>query len=304
MPSAAMRLAAIDVGTNTVRLLVADSSAAGLARIEAVERRRQITRLGQGLDAVGRLAPDAIVRTVDAIGDFAAVARRAGADRIRIAGTSAVRDAADRDAFMALVVERTGVELELLSGVEEGRISYLGATAGLEAGEYVVCDIGGGSTELSVAGDSVSLDIGSVRLRERCLHGDPPTSAEIEDARAVVNDALGRVGDALRGSFVGVAGTITTLTAIVLRLTVYERDLVHGAEVSREDVTRWSERLLSMSAQDIVALGPVEPGRADLIGGGSLILASVMDRWSFDHVLVSERDILDGLVLDLVEKLA
>jgi exopolyphosphatase / guanosine-5'-triphosphate,3'-diphosphate pyrophosphatase len=293
-----VRVAAVDVGTNTVRLLVADVDREGMHR---VAHDRRITRLGQGVDADRRLAPAAIDRTIDAIDSFVRRASELDA-RVRIVGTSAARDAANADAFARLVNERTGLEFEVISGAEEGRTSYLGATTGLPSDDYVVCDIGGGSTELSTLDDAASLDIGSVRLKERCLRSDPPTSAEIETAVAAIDRALEDVQ--VRGRLVGVAGTNTTLAAIVLGLRSYDSDRVHHAELVRDDVVEWSHRLLAMRADDIVALGPVERGRADVIGGGALILASIMKRFDFENVLVSERDILDGLVLDLAQKLA
>lgn len=293
-----MRLAAIDVGTNTVRLIVADALEVG--RIEIVDHARAITRLGEGVDANRRLQPKPVVRTMQAIGLFAERARDAGADQIRIAGTSVLRDAADREAFACEVVERTGISFEVLSGEQEGRIAYLGATSELPEGDYVVCDIGGGSTELSTKGSATSMDIGSVRLRERCLLHDPPAPAEIAHASSVVEKVLEQVDVPEGLSLVGVAGTITTLAALVLGLEEYDRDRVHLSRLERDDVERWSERLLASSAEEIIAMGPVERGRADLVGGGSLILALVMEGYGYDEVLVSERDILDGLVLDLI----
>jgi len=292
-----LRVAAVDVGTNTVRLLVADVDGRD---VTAVDRGREITRLGQGIDAARRFADEAVERTIGAIAAFVDRARTADSERVRIAGTSAVRDAGDRDAFIGLVHERTGVEMDVLEGAEEGRLSYLGATYELDAGEYVVCDIGGGSTELSTRGRSVSLDIGSVRITERCLRDTPPTSDQVADARGAIDEALAVVELGAGLSLVGVAGTITTLASVVLRLQVYDHDRVHRSTLSRSDVAAWSERLLAMTPDEIVALGPVERGRADVIGGGALVLRRVMERWGFDDVLVSERDILDGLVLDLV----
>jgi exopolyphosphatase/guanosine-5'-triphosphate,3'-diphosphate pyrophosphatase len=294
-----MRVAAIDVGTNTVRLLVADVES---HELHAIDRGRAITRLGQGVDAGRLFDPVAIARTVEAIDGFAARAQMSGAEYVRIVGTSALRDATDRDAFADLVHERTRLSLEVLSGPDEGRISHLGATFELPPGDCVVCDIGGGSTELSTADHSVSLDIGSVRLKERCLHGDPPSADEIADAHTVVSDALDRVPLDMHGRLVGVAGTITTLTAVILGLVKYDSDLVHHSTVPFESVAEWTDRLLGMGAEKIMRLGPVERGRADVIGGGALIVRSVMERWGFGEMLVSERDILDGLVLDLVQK--
>jgi exopolyphosphatase/guanosine-5'-triphosphate,3'-diphosphate pyrophosphatase len=291
-----MRVAAIDVGTNTVRLLVVDVVG---GEMHVIDRGRAITRLGQGVDAGRRFHPEAVERTVEAIDGYAARAKMSGAEHVRIVGTSAVRDATDREAFADLVHERTRTRLEVLSGSDEGRIAYLGATSGLPDGDYVVCDVGGGSTELSMTRGSTSLDIGSVRLKERCLCGDPPSATEVAGARAVVSAALDSVALQIHGHLVGVAGTITTLTALILGLATYDSDLVHRAIVSRASVTEWSERLLGLRADEIVALGPVERGRADVIGGGAMIVRSVMERWGFAEMLVSERDILDGLVLDL-----
>ena len=183
--------------------------------------------------------------------------------------------------FAAAVRERTGESLEILSGEEEGRIAYLGATAELDGGPYVVCDIGGGSTELSLPRDAVSLDIGSVRLKERCLHADPPTEAEIGRARSTIDDALDTVTLDVRGDLVGVAGTITTLAAVVLGLDTYDKERVHLSVLSSEQVRETTQRLLAMSADEIVALGSVERGRSDVIGGGALILDRVMTRWTF-----------------------
>jgi exopolyphosphatase / guanosine-5'-triphosphate,3'-diphosphate pyrophosphatase len=292
-----VRLAAIDVGTNTVRLLVADASE---GKLERVDHARVVTRLGEGVDANRRLQPKPVVRTLQAIGLFAERARDVGAEQIRIAGTSVLRDAADRDAFAREVLERTGVSFEVLSGDQEGRIAYLGATSELPDGNYVVCDIGGGSTELATSRSATSMDIGSVRLRERCLLTDPPEPHEIAHARSVVETVLEHVDVPERHALVGVAATVTTLAALALGLESYEADKVHLTRTSRADVERWSNKLLEMSAEQIAALGPVERGRADLIGGGSLILALVMEGYGFEEVLVSERDILDGLVLDLI----
>jgi exopolyphosphatase / guanosine-5'-triphosphate,3'-diphosphate pyrophosphatase len=299
-----MRLAAIDIGTNTVRLIVVDAEGSGLTD---VERSRAITRLGQGVDVDRKLDPEAIERTVTAIEAFVQRATELGAERIRVAGTSALRDATDRDAFASLVKDRTGQRLEVLSGPDEGKLSLRGATANLPIGpRYVVCDIGGGSTELSTSYATVSLDIGSVRLKERFLAGDPPTSDEVNQARRFVDSGLDRAGELmLTGSekLVGVAGTITTLGALVAGLDDYDMSVVHGMVIPRSAVFDWTKRLLSMTTADIVALGAVEPGRADVLAGGVLILKRVMNRFLFDEVLVSEQDILDGLALDLATDL-
>ena len=294
-----MRVAAVDVGTNTVRLLVADVEA---DTVHVVDRGREITRLGQGIDAARRFAPEAADRTIDAIERFVQRARDAGSERIRIAGTSAVRDAGDRDGFLRLVRARTELEMEVLSGADEGRLSYLGATCELDDGTYLVCDIGGGSTELSTASRSVSLDVGSVRLTERFLRTVPPTDAELAAARDFVVEQLtgAELEVAADARLIGVAGTITTVAAVVLGLRTYNSDRVHRAVLRRADVVRATERLASMTPEQIVGLGPVEPGRADVISGGATVLCVVMDELAFDEVLVSESDIMDGLVLDLV----
>jgi exopolyphosphatase/guanosine-5'-triphosphate,3'-diphosphate pyrophosphatase len=294
-----VRLAAVDIGTNTVRYLVADVSDSDLTD---VDRGREITRLGQGVDAQRRLHPDAVARTLDAIERSVDAARAAGAQHVRVAGTSALRDATDRDAFVHAVAERTGEALEILPGAEEGRLSMLGATAGLPPqGTYVVCDIGGGSTELTTAASTVSLDIGSVRLKERFLHTDPPRTDEVAAAAAAVDEALEEAGSLSLGgheTLVGVAGTITSLAALAAGLGDYDRDVVHGSVIDRATVVEWTGRLLAMTAAQVRELGPVEAGRADVLAGGALILERVMLRFVFDEVLVSERDILDGLVLD------
>lgn len=296
-----MRVAAVDIGTNTVRLLVADAGAEGYTE---VERGRYITRLGKGVDADRRLDPEAIERTLDAIDACVRRARDLGAESTRVAGTSALRDAADRDSFIERVHAKTGQRLEILSGPDEGRLSLLGATSGLPVHQdYVVCDIGGGSTELSSGLASMSLDVGSVRLKERFLHDDPPTSDQISSARHFVDSALEGTDRLLingHETFVGVAGTITTVAAFAAGLTVYDRDVVHGSKLSREIVDAWSRRLLRMTTKQILELGAVEAGRADVVAGGALILQRVMRHFLFGEVVVSEHDILDGLVLDMV----
>jgi exopolyphosphatase/guanosine-5'-triphosphate,3'-diphosphate pyrophosphatase len=292
------RRAAVDIGTNTVRLLVADVRSPDVPPA-AVLRDLEITRLGQGVDAQRRLDPEAGRRTLEAVARFVEAARSAGAWNVRVAGTSVLRDAADRDAFAAAVRERTGVELEVLTGDQEGSLAFRGATLGISPGPFVVCDIGGGSTELVREGAAWSLDVGSVRLRERCLRSDPPLEAEIASAAAVVDACLDAV--ALEGSetLVGVAGTITTLAALHLGLERYDHDRVHGTRLPAADVRRWAERLLAMRVEEVRQAFPIVPaGRADVIGAGVLILREVMDRWGYGEVVSSERDILDGLVLD------
>jgi exopolyphosphatase/guanosine-5'-triphosphate,3'-diphosphate pyrophosphatase len=286
-----VRVAAVDVGTNTVRLLIRDGD-------EAVDRDSRITRLGQGVDAAGELGAEAMQRTLDVVRDFVERARNAGAEHVRVAGTSALRDAANRAEFVDRVREACGVRIEVLEGAEEGRLAYLGATSWLDDGDFVVCDIGGGSTELIAADDVVSADIGSVRVRERYLDGDPPTPGSVEYARTAIPGILAGLDLPERfklGRLVGVAGTITTIAALDAGLREYDHNVVHGYRLMRDGVVRWADELNRLSADEIRALGPVAPGRADVIGAGALVLAAVVDVLRRPSLIVSERDILDGL---------
>jgi exopolyphosphatase/guanosine-5'-triphosphate,3'-diphosphate pyrophosphatase len=291
------RYAAIDVGTNTVRFLVVDE------RSDAVDRGSRITRLGKGVDASGSIDRDAMNRTLDAVTTFIERARELGAESIRIAGTSALRDARNGADFLSEVREATGLDVEILTGETEGRCAYAGAPGWLERGDYMVCDIGGGSTELITVANAVSIDVGSVRVRERFFSKDPPQPSEIDAAREYVRDAIaGGVAVVGRGGeqLIGVAGTITTLAALALGLKKYDRERVHGSRLARADVEDWSRRLLSTSAEEIAKIGPVAPGREDVIASGSLILSIVMEVLNAGDVLVSEHDILDGLVAELI----
>lgn len=301
------RWSAIDIGTNTVRLLVADVSGDDLPR--PVERGLEITRLGQGVDVARLLDSEAAQRTLDAVRRFADRARSAGSDGSRVVGTSALRDAGGSEAFIEAVEEATGAELEILEGADEGRITFLGATRDAGEGPFVVCDIGGGSTELTrgdgQAADVRSLDVGSVRVRERCLASDPPTSGEIGEARRLID---GMLDDVLfcdgTETLIGVAGTVTTLAALELGLDRYDGDRVHGTELSAETVGMWTQRLCAMSVDRIRSEYPVvEPGRADVICAGALILDEIVRRWNYEAVRVSERDILDGLIIDAEHRL-
>jgi exopolyphosphatase / guanosine-5'-triphosphate,3'-diphosphate pyrophosphatase len=300
------RVAAVDVGTNSVRLLVA-----GAGRpLERVERIMRITRLGKGVDATGHLDDESLAGTLAVIADYARRWTELGADRVRIAATSAVRDAADRDRFFAGVRERAGVEAEVLSGEQEAATAFRGATASVEAdGPYLVLDIGGGSTEL-IRGDDrprawTSRQLGCVRLTERSLPGDPPTSTELAAARCVVDAELDPVEElvdpAAARTLIAVAGTATTLAALHLALDDYIPDAIHGTRMPRSAVAELTGRLAAMTARDRAALGPMAPGREDVIVGGAVILLRVMERFGFREVLVSEADILDGLALSLLE---
>jgi exopolyphosphatase/guanosine-5'-triphosphate,3'-diphosphate pyrophosphatase len=305
-------VAAIDCGTNSVRLLVADlpETGAGDGALTELIRRMEIVRLGEGVDRTGRLGPAAIARTRAALADYAAEIRRLGAERVRMVATSATRDAANAGAFAAMVHETLGVAPQVVSGDEEARLSYAGAVRGLPADArppYLVVDIGGGSTEF-VTGDgevarAVSVDIGCVRMTERHLRGDPPTPAEVAaaeaDITAAVDEAVTAVDGRRAATLVGLAGSVTTVAGIALGLPAYQAERIHHARISYEDVAKVTADLLAMPRQRRLALPVMHPGRADVIGAGALILRVVMARAGVDHVIASEHDILDGIAWSL-----
>ncbi|HVC67335.1 MAG TPA: Ppx/GppA phosphatase family protein [Acidimicrobiales bacterium] len=297
-------VAAIDCGTNSTRLLVSDASG------RPIERLMRITRLGQGVDATGRLAPEAVERCLVVLREFRGVMDRTGVGRGRLAATSAARDASNGAEFLAAAGEVTGLAPELLTGLDEGRLSMAGAVADLDPGDgpFLVLDIGGGSTEL-IAGDgpddpalaAVSLQLGCVRLSERFFRDDPPTERERDEAVAEVAAQLEsavashpRYQDTHR--LVALAGTVTTLASLQLGLDEYDRDRTHHLVLSAEDVARWFRRLASEPAAARLDRPGMVPGREDVIVGGALILDAVMRRFGFGECLVSEADILDGLV--------
>ena len=299
------RVAAVDVGTNSVRLLVADVEGESLHQ---VERLMTITRLGTGVDATGHLDDDALERTLSCIGDYAHRWGELGAERVRISATSAVRDATDRDRFFDGVRARAGVDAEVLTGEEEARTAFLGATSGVN-GEppYLVLDIGGGSTELILGIGApqamTSRQMGCVRLTERCIAHDPPPPDELAAAAAFVDaelDAVAALFDpAGAATLVGVAGTVTTIAALHLGLPEYLPDRIHGTRVPAADVARIAGELAAMTSAQRRDLGPMAPGREDVIVAGALILQRVVERFGFAEVLTSESDILDGLALEL-----
>jgi exopolyphosphatase/guanosine-5'-triphosphate,3'-diphosphate pyrophosphatase len=307
------RVAAIDCGTNTARLLVADVDA-GTGTAVDVHRIETIVRLGQGVDRNGTLATEALARTFAALRTYADLVRAAGVDRIRCVATSAVRDASNRDDFIGGVHTILGARPDVISGEEEARLSYDGATrgvtdlAGVATGApLLVVDVGGGSTELVFGGvgpgtpRGTSLDIGSVRLTERHLHSDPPTQHEIAAARADIDAALGDSDPRLAevGAVIGVAGTVTTMAACVLGLDRYDSALVHRAALPTADLLDACEHLIAMPVSRRRRLGFMPPGRADVIGGGALILAEVVRRTRLDTLIASEHDILDGVAWSL-----
>jgi exopolyphosphatase/guanosine-5'-triphosphate,3'-diphosphate pyrophosphatase len=307
------RVAAIDMGTNSTRLLVADIEGSGrAATVTTIDRRMTITRLGQGVDADRRLHPDAIERTLAALAEYGDVARGLGAERVRAVATSAARDAANRDALFDPAIERLGVRPELISGTEEAELSFLGATADLggDGAPYLVIDIGGGSTEfvagIDVPDASISIDMGCVRLTEQFLASDPPRAEELSAAIGYVRDQLGDVDRAVPGAatartVVGLAGTVSTIAAVEQGLATYDRDRIHGFRLTRA-ATEECFRVFATESRAQRRHNPgLEPGRVDVIVGGAIVLVSVMRHWDLDEVLVSESDILDGLARRLAE---
>jgi exopolyphosphatase/guanosine-5'-triphosphate,3'-diphosphate pyrophosphatase len=305
------RVAAVDCGTNSIRLLVSDiDPAAGTAT--EVDRRMEIVRLGEGVDRTGRLAPAALARTFAACVAYAEVVRSTGAERLRFVATSASRDVDNRDDFVAGVRARLGVDPEVISGDEEARLSFAGATRELLAGPdprpFLVVDIGGGSTELVLGDTDVtaasSVDVGCVRMTERHLHDDPPTAEQVAAARADVEAAVRRAAETVplaeARTLVGLAGSVTTVAAMALGLPTYDRDRIHHARIASIDVHRVARELLAMTREQRAALPFMHPGRVDVIGAGALVLAVVAESVPVDDVLVSEHDILDGIAWSLV----
>jgi len=300
------RVAAIDCGTNSIRLLAADL--AGDELVDVV-RRMRIVRLGQGVDRTGRLAPEAIERTRVALADYAAECAELGAERVRMVATSATRDAANRDDFRAMVLATLGAEPEVITGDEEAGLSFTGAVRGLgrDVGgarpPYLVADIGGGSTELvlgTVGVDAAfSMDVGCVRLTERHLVDDPPTPEQVAaaeaDVLAALDTARAHIPVATARTFVGLAGSVTTVAAVALDLPEYDAAKIHHSRVPAADVRAVAERLLGMTRAERAALPVMHPGRVDVIGAGALVLRVLVDSLGVDEVVVSEHDILDGI---------
>jgi len=307
-----VRVAAVDIGTNSVRLLVAEVATDG--SFETIERRMHITRLGQGVDATHRLAPEAIERTMTVLREYRDVIADLGAERVRATATSAARDATNRDDFFAPAAEILGVDLELLSGDEEAALSFLGATTELNGAAeppYLVVDIGGGSTEFVVGTTEpegkMSVDIGCVRITEAWLHSDPPAAEELSQAVSVVRDHLADVkrtlpGIADVGTVIGLAGTVTTVAAIELGLPAYDPDRIHHFHLARGAVEDVFRTLATEPAEQRRHNPGLEAERVDVIVGGAVVLASVMRAFEITEMLVSEADILDGLVLSQIPR--
>ncbi|MBU2668807.1 Ppx/GppA family phosphatase [Actinoplanes bogorensis] len=301
------RVAGIDCGTNSIRLLIADVASSGGGFTE-VSRRMEIVRLGEGVDRTGRLSEGALSRTRKALLGYAAEIAELGISRVRMCATSASRDASNAQEFRDMVRGVLGVDPEVISGDEEARLSFAGAVAGLTAEQpYLVFDIGGGSTEFvtgaAAVDHAISMDIGCVRMTERHLHSDPPTAAEIHNAErditAAVDIALTAVPGREARTIVGLAGSVTTVTALAMGLPAYDADAIHHSPVSLDDVSRVTADLLAMTVEQRRALPVMHPGRADVIGAGALILRIVMERSGHSTVIASEHDILDGICYSL-----
>ena len=306
------RVAAVDCGTNSLRLLLADIDP-GRAGLTNVVRRMEIVRLGQGVDQTGRLAPEALARTMAVLREYADVIARSGAQAVRMVATSATRDADNAAEFVRLVKEVLGVAPEVLTGDEEAVLSFTGATgelaAGPDPGPFLVADIGGGSTEFVLGPPggrpthAVSVNVGCVRMTERHLHGDPPAGQEVAAAVADIDAALDIVAAAVPArdarTLIGLAGSVTTVAAIAMGLPAYDAARIHHARVAAADVHAVTRGLLTQTRAERAALGVMHPGRADVIGGGALVLDRLMQRFGFTEVLVSEHDILDGMAWSL-----
>jgi exopolyphosphatase / guanosine-5'-triphosphate,3'-diphosphate pyrophosphatase len=309
------RVGAIDCGTNSIRLLIADNLD---GRLHDVHREMRIVRLGQGVDATSEFAPDALARTRAALIDYVELLRRYSVSKVRMVATSAARDVANRDAFFAMTSQvlgavAPGAVAEVISGAEEAELSFHGAVGELDtaAAPFVVVDLGGGSTEV-VLGErdvqaSFSADIGCVRLTERCLHSDPPTAVEVAAAREVAREQL---GEALRvvpveraRTWVGVAGTMTTLSALAQHMTTYDPAAIHRSKVGFSDLLAVCDELIAMTRQQRAALGPMHEGRVDVIGAGAIIVEELAyalgNRAGLDELVVSEHDILDGIAMSI-----
>ena len=303
------RVAAVDCGTNSIRLLIADVNGDELVD---VHRELRIVRLGQGVDGSGRLAPEAIARTETALQDYADLVRHHHAAAVRMVATSATRDAANRNEFAAMVTDVLGVPPEVISGEEEAALSFMGAVHSLPdvKGRVVVADIGGGSTEL-IAGPADesaplqvhSMDVGCVRMTERHLRADPPgadqIAATVRDVRHALDRAALDVSLDEPAALIGVAGSVTTVAALAMGLDCYDPGRIHGAAIPADAVAAVTTMLLAMTHDERATLPVMHTGRIDVIGGGALILRTVMEATGASEVVASEHDLLDGIVLRL-----
>ncbi|BDM66776.1 hydrolase [Streptomyces nigrescens] len=312
------RVAAVDCGTNSIRLLVADVDPA-TGELKELDRRMQIVRLGQDVDRTGRLAPEALERTFAACREYAAVIKGLGAERVRFVATSASRDAENRADFVRGVVDILGVEPEVITGDQEAEFSFNGATKELTGRAdlhrpFLVVDIGGGSTEFVLGDDSVraarSVDVGCVRMTERHLvHNgeisDPPTAAQVAAIKADIAKALDHAEEAVplaeAATLVGLAGSVTTVAAIALGLTHYDSEAIHHSRIPLAKVREITDRLLTATHAERAAIPVMHPGRVDVIGAGALVLLAIMERTGAEEVVVSEHDILDGIAWSIAD---
>ncbi|MCB8906238.1 MULTISPECIES: Ppx/GppA phosphatase family protein [unclassified Streptomyces] len=301
------RVAGIDCGTNSIRLLVADVHPDTGDLIE-LDRRMTIVRLGQGVDKTGRLAPEALERTFAACRAYAEVIKELGAEKVRFVATSASRDAENRADFVNGVVEILGVEPEVITGDQEAAFSFTGATGELHGDDRrLVVDIGGGSTEFVVGNRHVeaarSVDIGCVRLTERHVRHDPPTAEEADAIRADVRAALDLAAETVpidtAETLVGLAGSVTTVAAIALGLPEYDSEKIHHARISAAQVAEVTDRLLASTHAERAAIPVIHPGRVDVIIAGAIVLREIVERVGAHEVVVSEHDILDGIALSV-----
>ena len=321
-----VRVGAIDCGTNSIRLLVAEG-VPGRPGLTDVVREMRIIRLGEGVDATGRLSEGALSRCRTALGDYAATMAAHGVQAVRMVATSATRDAANKDEVFGMTAEVLGEHFpgavaEVISGQTEAQLTFAGAVVDLDPreGPFVVADLGGGSTEI-VVGEfddddeltllgAQSLDIGCVRITERTLHTDPPSSGEVSQAREVISEALGTAAGLPLGRakrFVGVAGTFTTLSAVAQGMAEYDSAALHNSVISLEQMREVCAQLVESTVSERRALGPMHPGRADVIGGGALVASALCDlladRAGITEVTVSEKDILDGIAMSVLSGL-
>lgn len=307
-----MRVGAIDCGTNSIRLLIADIEN---GQLTDVVRQMIIVRLGEGVDKTGEFSPAALERTFAAVDEYAELIELHKPQRLRFVATSASRDVSNRDVFVAGIKARLGIEPSVISGDEEARLSFLGATADLvndatpPAIPYLVVDIGGGSTEFVLGADkpvqALSTNVGCVRMTERHLVGDPPTAEQIaaatNDIDAAIEQAAKVVDLASAKSLIGLAGSVTTVAALALGLKAYKSEVIHGSRITAAQVHKVATELLAMPRAQRAELGPMHPGRIDVIGGGALVLDRIMQKTGINEVVVSERDILDGIARDLTK---
>jgi exopolyphosphatase/guanosine-5'-triphosphate,3'-diphosphate pyrophosphatase len=306
-----MRVAAIDCGTNSIRLLIADVQDGQLVK---VARTMKVVRLGEGVDKTGEFSKDALARTFLAIEGFAKIIAKHQPERIRFVATSASRDVSNRAEFADGIRERLNIELDVISGDEEARLSFLGATAELvnmatpPTSPYLVVDIGGGSTEFVLGVNApigaISTDIGCVRMTERHLVSDPPTQEQIAQATADIDAAIAHAATVVdltqAHSLIGLAGSVTTVAAIALELDTYDRKKIHGSRIGAARVHEVAMELLSMTRDQRAEIGSMHPGRIDVIGGGALVLDRILQKTGLPEVFVSEHDILDGIARAMV----